>query len=55
MIDNKKVSDKHQKGIERVKMRKGELGKGQGGKMGIRAKEKGNFKRANSAATPRKA
>lgn len=53
MIDNKHVKENHQKGIERVKMRKGDLGKGQGGKMSNHGK--GNFSRPNNAKTPRKA
>lgn len=53
MIDNRKVKDNHQQGIERVKMRKGELEKGQGGKMG--KVEKADWKRSGGSLTPRKA
>lgn len=55
MIDNKKVNDKHQQGIERVKQRKGDLDVGQGGKMSKKPREKAEWRRPNSAATPRKA
>jgi hypothetical protein len=56
MIDNRKMKDNHQQGIERVKMRPGDLEKGQGGKMGIHGKES-NFKRnqGGGGLTPRKA
>lgn len=54
MIDNKKVSDNHQKGIERKKQRAGDLMKGQGGKMGVKL-EKAEWKRADAVTTPRKA
>lgn len=53
MEDNHKVSDNHQQGIERVKMRSGDLKKGQGGKMGCG--DKAHWKRPNSAGTPRPA
>ena len=56
MIDNRKVKENHQKGIERVKQRPGESGRvGEPGKMSGKPKEKANWKRSNSAATPRKA
>lgn len=55
MIDNRKVKNDHQKGIERVKQRKGDMEKGQGGKMNNAPKEKANWKRSDSAMTPRKA
>lgn len=55
MIDNVKVKDNHQQGIERVKQRKGDMETGQGGKMNMRPKTPANWKRASSAATPRKA
>lgn len=55
MIDNKKVKDNHQQGIERVKMRKGELDVGQPGKMSGKPKQKANWTRPNAAGTPRKA
>jgi hypothetical protein len=35
MKDNRKVSDSHQEGIERVKMRSGDLETGHHGKMGL--------------------
>lgn len=53
MMDNRKVKDNHQEGIERVKQRKGDMPMGQGGKMG--KVTQANWKRPNSAATPRKA
>ena len=55
MIDNKIVSGNHQKGIERVLQRKGDLDKGQGGKMQNRPKEEANWKRSGTKLTPRKA
>lgn len=54
MKDNRKVSDNHQEGIGRVKMRKGDLVKGQGGKMG-ESHGKGGFKRSGGSMTPCKA
>ncbi len=59
MKDNKRVSDNHQQGIERVKQRAGDLKKGQGGKMGVNL-EKAQWSRtsgsvAAGAMTPRKA
>lgn len=53
MIDNRMVNDNHQQGIERVKQRSGDLKPGQGGHMQNRHHEKGDFKRPNSANTPR--
>ncbi len=53
MIDNRKVKDDHQKGIERVKGASKELKKGQGGKMG--KVEKAHWKREGGSLTPRKA
>jgi hypothetical protein len=53
MQDNHKVSDNHQQGIERVKMRSGDLKKGQGGKMGCG--DKAHWSRPDSAGTPRPA
>ncbi len=49
MIDNRHVSDNHQQGIERVKMRAGELDVGQPGKMGMSHKHKhpDHFKRSD--------
>lgn len=55
MIDNNKVKENHQQGIERVKQRKGDLKPGQGGKMMKEPREKANWKRPNSANTPRPA
>lgn len=55
MIDNKKVSDNHQQGIERVKQKKSESGPmGEPGKMSGKPKEKAQWKRSG-ASTPRKA
>lgn len=53
MIDNRKVKDSHQEGIERVKQRKGDMEVGQGGKMG--KVEQARWRRSDSAMTPRKA
>jgi len=53
MIDNRHVSGNHQGGIERVKQRKGDMQKGQGGHMHKEAH--GDWKVPNSASTPRKA
>lgn len=55
MIDNRMVNENHQKGIERVKQRPGDMEKGQGGKMMGRPKEMANWKRPDNAMTPRKA
>jgi hypothetical protein len=55
MIDNKKVSGDHQKGIERVKQRKGDMEVGQGGKMSGTPKQQANWKRPDKANTPRPA
>lgn len=56
MIDNRKVKDDHQQGIERVKQRPGEMGRlGEPGKMSNKPSEKANWKRPNDAKTPRKA
>lgn len=55
LIDNRKVKDNHQQGIERVKQRKGDMQKGQGGKMYNAPREKAHFKRPDSAKTPRPA
>lgn len=54
MIDNRKVKDNHQQGIERVKQRPGDMEKGQGGKMGKHGSE-ANFKRSGGSLTPRRA
>lgn len=53
MIDNRKVNESHQGGIERVKQRKGDMPVGQGGKMG--KGDEAHWKRPDSAATPRRA
>jgi hypothetical protein len=56
VIDNRKVKDDHQEGIERVKQRSGEGGrKGEPGKMSGKPKEKAHWKRDGGAMTPRKA
>ncbi len=55
MIDNRKVKDNHQEGIARVKMRSGDLKKGQGGKMSNGKDGKGSWKRPDNATTPRRA
>jgi hypothetical protein len=52
MIDNRKVNDNHQQGIERVKQKKGDMQKGQGGKMG--KGDKANWSRKDSLLNPRK-
>lgn len=55
MIDNRKVKDDHQQGIERVKQKPGESGRvGQPGKMSGKPSEKANWKRSGGAMTPRK-
>jgi hypothetical protein len=51
--DNRKVTDNHQGGIERVLMRKGDLVKGKGGKMHNEGES--NFDRSGASLTPRKA
>jgi hypothetical protein len=53
MMDNKRVSGNHQKGIERVLQRKGDMEKGQGGKMHNAPSEKARWKRESS--TPKSA
>jgi hypothetical protein len=45
MIDNKRVNENHQQGIERVKQRKGDMMKGQGGKMNNAPKEQAHWRR----------
>ena len=58
MIDNRKVNDNHQGGIERVKQRKGDTTRadceGHYGKMGKNIPSLSNWKRGDSL-TPRKA
>jgi hypothetical protein len=56
MIDNRKVNDNHQGGIERVLQRKTDRNdvKGHNGKMGMDIPSQSNWKRGDSL-TPRKA
>jgi hypothetical protein len=56
MIDNRKVNDNHQGGIERVIQRKGDRNDvaGHNGKMGKNIPSLSNWKRGDSL-TPRKA
>lgn len=53
MIDNRKVHDTHQKGIERVIQRGHEKREGHDGKMGKTAHSEKQFARPNNAKTPR--
>ena len=53
MIDNKRVKDNHQGGIDRVKQRKGDMERGQGGKMYNAPREQADWKRSGSKLTPR--
>ena len=55
MIDNKHVNSTRQKGIERVCQKKGDLKKGQGGKMTNAPKEEAHWKRSGTKLTPRQA
>lgn len=57
MIDNRRVKDTHQEGIERVKQRKGEHEKvdGHNGYMGGKVGSESNWKRKGDTLTPRKA
>lgn len=60
MIDNRKVKDSHQEGIERVKQKKGDMPTGQPGAMGGGWKhgkdgKDGHFKRSDDKLTPRQA
>jgi hypothetical protein len=55
MMDNRKVHDNHQQGIERVKQRKGDMHKGQGGKMHERPSEQAHWSRKGDSLTPRRA
>lgn len=52
MMDNRMVSENHQQGIERVKMRKGDLKEGQGGKMGAKGASEMHWRRSGTL-TPR--
>lgn len=58
MIDNRKVNDNHQGGIERVTQRKGDTTRadveGHNGKMGRSIASQSNWKRGDSLV-PRKA
>lgn len=54
MIDNRKVKDNHQEGIKRKLQRKGDMQKGQGGKMSNAPKEQANWKRSGGSLTPRR-
>ena len=54
-IDNRKVKDNHQAGIERVKQREKGKMKECSGKMGKNIPSESNFKRSGSSLTPRKA
>jgi hypothetical protein len=59
MIDNRKVKDSHQEGIERVKQRKGEFPAGNGHCSGKMSSTKGtseaNWKRSGGSMTPKSA
>ncbi len=55
MIDNRKVKDDHQEGIARKLQKKSDMKMGEKGKMSQSPKEKANWKRPDSASTPRKA
>jgi hypothetical protein len=55
MNDNRMVNDEHKEGIKRVMQRKGEMKKGQGGHMASKPREHAEWRRPNSASTPRKA
>jgi hypothetical protein len=52
MIDNRKVKDTHQEGISRVKQRKGDMEKGEMGKMTSRGSA--NWSK-RSSGTPKSA
>lgn len=52
MIDNRTVHDNHQEGIGRVTQRKGDLKKGQGGRMGENL-DKAHWRRTDASLTPR--
>lgn len=55
MIDNRIVREDHQEGIRRVLQRKGDLKKGQGGRMASRPKEEAHWRRSGNKLTPRQA
>lgn len=52
MIDNRHVHSSRMEGISRVMQRKGDLHKGQGGKMGMKPEEEAHWRRGDSL-TPR--
>lgn len=49
------VVDNHQEGIKRVLQRKGDMVKGQGGKMGMGHGRESHFERRGDNLTPRRA
>lgn len=49
------VKDDHQEGISRVLQRKGDMMKGQGGKMGMKGAKESHFERRGDNLTPRRA
>lgn len=51
MIDNKRVGGNHQRGIERVLQRKGDMETGQGGKMYNAPKQAARWRR--ESGTPK--
>ena len=53
MNDNRIVKENHQEGIKRVLQRKGDMPKGQGGRMHNSPEEKANWKRSGGNLTPR--
>lgn len=58
MVDNRRVKDHHQEGIERVKQRRSEYNprdcEGHNGKMGMKH-EKSHFSRHHGSLTPKTA
>jgi len=52
MIDNRNIKDTHKEGIKRKLQRKGDMEKGQGGRMEGKPKQKANWKRGGQL-TPR--
>lgn len=52
-MDNRKVKEDHQEGISRVIQRKGDLEKGQGGRMKAMPAEQANWRRTGGKLTPR--
>lgn len=53
MMDNRKVKDSHQEGINRVKQRSGDMKPGQQGRMQQKSSEKANWRRSGGSMTPR--